>query len=404
MSEPNEIRRELLSAFLDDAASPDESARVEQMLRDDPTVRQELDAMRQLRAELSQFSEDNPRLDDGFFDRVWAATTAQADDVGLAPEHPVRRAQAAADRSDSSSRMAWVGVLAALAASVMLVIALSQGDQGQDGPIAESVPDETIDEHSNVVEPAVEIASVDRDIPEPMIPDAQVTPIEDTDIAIPDSNEPRIEVVVKDPDLPTPAPDVPMPDSTLKLRVAMLLKVALTKRGEEVNELQFAFESAGIDLREPRDLTREQLTGLHEVKAVGRADIERAEDAEGNTQLLFVRAPAKRIDDFILSLYNKPSKVKSVGMTLISEPNLVQALADATRVPSNASSVIQQPNSESLGNYLRFGGRSHFPASDRKFMTMSSDQAKSMKLMPLPRNDQGPDFMRELLVLVESPQ
>ncbi|MEL6111068.1 MAG: zf-HC2 domain-containing protein, partial [Planctomycetota bacterium] len=143
MALPDEILDELLSAHLDGVLSGDERARVERMLESDPAIEARFETLKSQSAWLSQAAYSGPGLSKDFADQVVGAAIQAATEEGCSAQHPLRKA-AREERSGRFSMPQLVGLISALAASLLLVAMLVQGIGS--GPSGASVAENVIDE------------------------------------------------------------------------------------------------------------------------------------------------------------------------------------------------------------------------------------------------------------------
>ncbi len=125
---------------MDEALTADEHAQVERWLQSEPSIAAQLKEMCQIRSSLREIAtqRDQPKLDDGFADRVLEAAVARARGQGLADDHPLVRVSEqpathhwAAARSMGGNpafrrSVPWLriaGVCAGVAASLAIAVA-----------------------------------------------------------------------------------------------------------------------------------------------------------------------------------------------------------------------------------------------------------------------------------------
>ncbi|WP_417735676.1 anti-sigma factor family protein [Rosistilla oblonga] len=428
----NEAREELLSAYLDNGLSADEQAHVEQLLQHDASVRQQLEALRKLQADVRASMPSDARLGTDFSDRVWTAVLAQADAEGLPDTHPIRLAQAREGRGNfKRHQRAWLGGLAALAASLTLIVAwnssnpdIQPGSPHAAGGLAAvatpGTPDSSdpvepspIETAAPTAQPAVEAIASNDAATTPAAPAPAVTPPEAAETtAQPDKTtapEERIAMAPAATARPAAAPGElvsPSAQPTNKLEFAVLLEVELTQRGRDLNELEYALETAGISNVQPQPMSRDHVGQLVQGKMIGTVNLDAPQAVEGDTQLLLLQGSAKRLDRFMLSLFNHQSVIKSVGFQMVMEPNLLTTISELSSVDPSA---IRHADDKALAHHLTFGsagGQAQmFPrAAQSSFFALTEESAKQMKWTPETPSDEGPDFQTQMLVLVRCPR
>ncbi|QDS86191.1 hypothetical protein EC9_03510 [Rosistilla ulvae] len=425
----NEAREELLSAYLDNGLSADEQAHVEQLLQNDASVRQQLEDLRQLQADVRVSMKSDARLGTDFSDRVWTAVLAQADAENLPETHPVRLAQARAEGGNSKRHQrVWLGGIAALAASLMLIVAwnsanpdVQPGKPQPAGGIAavvtpapsDAVEPSPIETTAPAAQPAVEAIASNDAATTPAAPAPAVTPPEAAATTTqPDKTtapEERIAMAPAATDQPAAAPGElvsPSAQPTNKLEFAVLLEVELTQRGRDLNELEYALETAGISNVQPQPMSRDHVGQLVQGKMIGTVNLDAPQTVDGDTQLLLLQGSAKRLDRFMLSLFNHQSVIKSVGFQMVMEPSLLTTISELSSV---APSAIRHSDDKALAHHLTFGsagGQAQmFPrAAQSSFFALTEESAKQMKWTPETPSDEGPDFQTQMLVLVRCPR
>lgn len=422
----NEAREELLSAYLDNGLSGDELAFVEQLLQNDASAAAQLEKLRSLQGEVRAAMPTDARLGADFPDRVWAAVLAQADAENLPDTHPVRLAQARDAAGNSNGhRRRWVGGLVALAASLMMILAWNAGEPDVEpvdnsisgGLAANATPADTpsVDAATPVAVPPPAIPAPEMIASNAIAPAENDPPVKATSVEPAESNSPEERIAMAASPQPTAAVEEPKIASTPspsmvadanKLEFAVLLEVELTQRGRDLNELEFALETAGISDVQPQPMSRETVGQLVRGKTIGTVNVEAPQAIQGDTQLLLLKGSAKRLDRFMLSLFNHQSVIKSVGFQMAIDPDLVAAIG---KLSSADPSSIRHADTEALAQHLTFGAAGveakMFPrAAQSSFFPLTEESAKQLKWSPEAPSDVGPDFQTQLLVLVRCPQ
>ncbi|GAA5508827.1 hypothetical protein [Novipirellula caenicola] len=407
MSVPKDILDSLLSAYMDDALSADERARVQQMLRDDPNVASELEQLIQLRESLRQIRDEdrNVTLPANFAQSVIEATVARGRAEGLSDDHPVMRLSEQPSPMVTRERASvWriVAPLAAIAAS--LAIAFFATRPGVDvDPVA--LIDPEIDQVATAEDlspsPSPEIAAN----PDSMIADAsgdnKIKP-ETTMDAVSSDNAPATiastdpgSVAIKESDHDSSSNDAvikqtemkiasvtPNPDSmdseaaikrhddkpatadVVAIKAMLVLDVRRTMDGRNTRAVETAMELTGIDSASRKAVGEKVVRFAKE----NQADDESASSAS----VLYLEAPAKQLDQFILRLIADEQGIESVSMTIANDPPLVamiQSLRDVDPTTVTHSTSWQLDAGVNGNNALA----SHL--SDRPYVRLNSATA-----------------------------
>ncbi|KAA5546977.1 hypothetical protein FYK55_00725 [Roseiconus nitratireducens] len=442
MALPDELLDELLTGHLDDALSGDERARVEQMLRDDPSLRQRLQRLREQISETKQAAWPPPELSDGFADQVVQAAIDHARDQGLPDEHPLRRAEsgtlhvepAATPRfhGGTERRTGWViAATLGLAASIVFAAFVLQDRAQRQEPnsrpgtlLADQDPTSVserdaagpmIDASGDRVADAGSAASTTEAGAQPL-PDAEsgLASVDRTpsgaamepgraDEPAATLDRPAMEAVAESSVTNVPqdrAADDDAPKNAASaaqiqpLQSLLVIRVQLTDVGRAADPLEDALASAAIE------------TGAEQPIGDALAGVIPSDDAAQNAtesegeRVVLLQAPAKKLDRLIQQLIADGNGVASVQFSLISEAPLLRSV-DAVR-----SEAIDPTEIRHAGKSWPIVGGSN-PAFDvwsnrlgsRAFIPMDA-QTGSKAVRMAAGSDDGPDVMEHLLILI----
>ncbi len=324
MSLPREILDQLLSGYLDDALDADERARVERLLETDEEAAAELEELRQIRQSLRSLSEadSDRRLPEDFSDRVLEAAIDAAQNENLGDDHPLIRLaaqQATVRSSEVVSGVPWraAAALVALAASIMIAVFVWQRD-GELPDLPEG-PEVAMNDSSGAADqqprglpepvgPEVVVQSapaesqgVDLSPAEPKQPDGAMSPegaIANNNSLVPKPN--RVENV-------GPA-EIPM------IKAVLVLDVRRSEFGRESQALRRAMRMAKIDSASEKEITEEMVNSAKDASLDGGA---------ADATVLFLRAPAKRLDRFINLLVDDREGIQSIAFTIVQDVNIL---------------------------------------------------------------------------------
>ncbi len=431
MSVPNEILDSLLSGYLDDALTPDERARVEQLLSSDANVRHELDSMSELREMLQSIDRfDRPRvaklIGSDFSDRVVDAAIECARNEGVPEDHPLLRStEAPSYRRDHSRRGRRLAVaILALAASGLIgaVIYAPQWNAGDVDSVANRplmTEDNTsgsdvasLDNRSQ--DDSANMAALNRD-PNPSSNDQEIGVTSDSNSSeriassvaanvpavMPRADQsPAVEPVeAESPSAVAAAAsgltttDMVAATSNGALMTVMVLDVRRTELGRVTNPIRKALEMASIgdEAQQPVDgkIVSSITSAVRELQASQSLDAAPANE-EVTGSVMYIEASAKRIDRFINTLMADRDGIESVGMNLAMDAplsNVVRSIEAIDAVKIRDSQVVEfsgqlQGTSRELVRHL---GKQTFMPWSREFT---------------PTSDNGPDFAIRIFVLV----
>ncbi len=397
MALPDELIDELLSAYLDGAASGDERARVEQFLRDDPAIAERFRQMREIRNAFRESRSGGAGLPEDFAERVLSAAIDRAESEALPADHPLRQAAAepvvrvGSDRT-VTRRIAWI---VGLAAAVLIAALVSRGFDGQP-PAPIDPPRIAQNDDSSAGEPAVDRAAVDRAAATPeMSPQTAETMLADSDRdskTMPESMD-AVESAPAPamPERSAAAEQTPALAAVSKpLQMLMVVEVTLTEAGRDVDAFRQALSAAQIEIGDEREVD-EQLarTAIDEVVDEETLD-------QPSPRMLLLESSAKKLDLLVSELATKREHVQALGFTVISvatDPALLRAIeavrvSDPTKIRHGDIGVPLSGASERV--FAAFSGR----LSDRQFAPM--EDAKMVAAVA----DNGPDQIASILFLV----
>lgn len=424
MSLPRELRDQLLSGYLDDALSPDERARVEQLLQSDDESVKQLDQLRELQLALRAVAAADSaiKLDQGFSDRVLGAAVARAHSEGLGDDHPLvllaeqpstSKSRSGSSRSDTGrdrgrdSSLRIAGVLVGLAASIVVaVIALrpepNQTAQTQLDPLSMAGLDSTTapdrDPIVNPVEnpivvPAADLiasgplanpnlenpGSTDPGTPDPVIQPAS------TDSQMKQLEKPPapVEAIAKsqNPVGPPAVDEIKIPD--MNIGPIVILNVRRTKAGRNADPIGDALRYAKIEPASEQKITKE-IAGF--VKSTSG-------DAAEEASILYLQVPAKKFDEFYLRLVDDEVGIESIGLKLALEAPITK-MVDAIR----PDPTTVRHDEEVLQLFSDGGVVDEFSSQLGELDFLPVDRVKN-KEGAIPASN-GPDISAQVLVLV----
>ncbi len=410
MSVPKDILDSLLSAYMDDALSADERTRVDQMLRDDASVVSELEQLKQLRQSLQQIRDEdrNVTLPANFAQSVIEATVARARAEGLSDDHPVMRLSEQPSPMVTRERTSvWrvVAPLAAIAAS--LAIAFFATRPGVDvDPVAlidpevdkiataedltpTATPGSVSNPNSATADPGAAMivdASGGNKIASMANADAVASANVPSAIATPGPDGVGIEKVDQDPGnqdaemkiaAVSPTTKAVDPKAAVKrddnkpaaadvvaIKAMLVLDVRRTMDGRNTRSVESAMELAGIDTASRKAVDENVVRFANENKS--------DDESASSASVLYLEAPAKQLDQFILRLIADEQGIESVSMTIANDPPLVamiQSLRDVDPTTVTHSTSWQLDAGTNGTNALA----SHL--SDRPYVRLNSATA-----------------------------
>lgn len=430
MSLPKDLLDQLLTGYLDDALSVDERARVDQLLKSDPAVADELEQLRELRGSLKAVAKADAKvkLDAGFADRVLVAAVARARSEGLPDDHPLIRlaeqpSTTPAPQPTSTTYWRNVGLLVGLAASIaiavitlrpqsndILGIAAVEVDPGVPDRIAEdsAVAGDPFD--SSNAAPQM-IASADSSNSQSASQSAVTNSPATTSLQQPSATDAVAaqesliqEPLIQEPLIHKPAPTEALADrgnrsatpagssvvdeSTVKvgdqdvsvsLGAIIVLDVRRSDAGREANAVEAALANASIETSK-KDVTDEIVGFVNE-----NVDAEASGD---DVSLIYLNVSAKKFDRFYAQLWNDRQGIESVQMKMVMDAPLMKWV-DAIRPDPTAVRHSGE------ATYELFGAGSVVDQLEQIEYPPMRDRSEKFEPSSL-----GPDIQSEVLVLV----
>ncbi len=427
---PRELRDQLLSGYLDDALSPDERARVDQLLQSDVESVKELEQLRELQLALRAVAAADSaiKLDQGFSDRVLGAAVARAHAEGLGDDHPLirlaeqpstsknrsgpSRSNTGHDRKRASS-LRIAGVLVGLAASIVVaVIALrpepNQFAQTQLDPLSiAGLDNATAPDPDPIVNPvenpiAVPAADLIASGP-PAIPNLTNPDFENPGSTDPGTPDPVIQPAstgsqmkqLEQPPAPAeaiaksrnsvgpPAVDeIKIPE--MNVGPIVILNVRRTKAGRNADPIGDALRYAKIEPASEKKITKE-IVGF--VKSTSG-------DAAEEASILYLQVPAKKFDEFYLRLVGDEVGIESIGLKLALDAPITK-MVDAIR----PDPTTVRHDEEVLQLFSDGGVVDEFSSQLGELDFLPVDRMKK-KEGAIPASN-GPDITAQILVLVK---
>ncbi|WP_182866145.1 anti-sigma factor family protein [Rhodopirellula sp. JC639] len=444
MALPEELLDELLSAHLDDALSGDERARVDQMLRDDPTARERLEALIRQRDSFRDTMLAVPQLPDGFADNVVQAAIARAEAEELRSDHPLRLAAndsfVTPRPASSISKPRLVAMVAGLAASVLFIglVARQFSGTAPNGPsdnelvaaprvmpeqdavpkpedalappvTPEAMSDSIVASDQGPTPPEV-TGPLDDLRPEPapvMQPDGQNPPAMQLADASP--NAPGRDASVSETSVPDldAMPTTPDSQSFVALKPLSMLMVVEIKQSEAGRQTG-AFDRALAEIQIMESDERRVDEALARAVAADPGSEARGDAAP---RALLLESPAKKLDRLVMHLVRDRDGIEAVGFSAISvqldapllrsiesvrtvDPTKIRHQGHIVPIISDADGVF-----DAWVNQL----------ADRSFIPIQGEQEAKLLSAPAPGgiaaggnplDDNGPDQMANILFLV----
>ncbi|TWT76573.1 hypothetical protein CA13_70680 [Planctomycetes bacterium CA13] len=429
----------MLSAYMDDALSTDERTRVEQLLRDDPVVAKQLSEMKRVRQTLKKIDHQNGqfRLSNRFAQSVIEATIARGRTEGLSDDHCVMKL------AEQPSPMVTVGPsreqllrqrsfwkvvasIGALAASVAIAFVAMRGQEEANQPVAlvDPTTEPTPREDFAAVDP---VGITGDNISEQAMPDLSRG-------SLPSSESPQVASTANDPSSIEPVRDpaiasnmeieskpliasaevpdrVDVPDlpnrkiavqPVVAIQAILVLDVRQTMDGRNSNAVETAMEQGKIDLASRKEIDENVVRFARKEASADESDVTSA-------TVLYLEAPAKKLDQFILNLIADEQGIESVGMSIATDTPLMGivnsfAAVDPTTVKHEETSwqlatgqlaSAQDsggPGIEALVNHLR----------DREFARLDRESAGLgvTSAMASPSRSESTDVIARVLVVV----
>ena len=400
MSLPPALIDQLLTGYLDEVLSADELARVETLLKTEPSIAEELAKLQEIRSALKAvaIADSDIRLDAGFAERVIDEAVLRARSQGVSDEHPLLRkhTQAGVESPTALASSTWriatvmVGLAASIAIAVFLIRPDEERDAGNSNPrIAQLKPDPSVvaiaEPSEQQPNPDSAMASIQSGNPDtgPMVKSPSIeNPLEDVAqsssvdgtavAAIPNTN-------AKPNELPTEPVGTEPDQPAVTLGAILVVNVELTDAGREQDVVNAAMERAGLKASSQKKIS-EEVVGV-----LGNSSLK---DPEG-AAVVYLQAPAKDLDRLCLGLIADRVGVKSVGMSLAMNAPVMRAI----------NAVRQDPTA------VRHEGSSLQLLSDDDSIAQLTETLLNLEFMGM-RNgvtvpSTGGDQMAEILLLVK---
>lgn len=398
MSLPPALIDQLLTGYLDEVLSADELARVETLLKTEPSIAAELVKLQEMRSALKAvaLADSDIRLDAGFAERVIDEAVLRARSEGVSDEHPLLRIDKQpvvhAPNVTASSTWRIAAVMVGLAASIALAVFLMRSEQklepGDANPqIAEVKPVTpqrgTADDSESQLDPASVIAAV-----------PSTNPGAGSKVDLPGVNPAKDEIqrsqldensVAGMPNLGTESnangrstePVGVEPAATLG--AILVINVELTAEGRERDVFNAAMKRAGLKASSQKKIS-DEIVGITENPSLQKPE---------GAAVVYLQAPAKDLDRLYLGLIADRVGVKSVGMSLAMDAPVMRAI----------NAVRQDPTA------VRHESSSLQLLSDDDTMAQLTDTLLRLEFMGM-RNgvavpSTGGDQMAEILLLVK---
>ncbi len=422
MPVPKESLDLLLSGYLDDALSSEERRRVERWLQTDPDIVRELESLRSLRESVRAVARSDERtLGPEFADQVVEAAIARAQAEGLSEEHPlVRLAEQPTGAGVTKSRRTLAAkhvalLVAGLAASILIAVVALRPDEGdrRERAVAESTttpePGRETTEIDEILSPPRRPSDLAEEPPE--MPVETVEPAHPSQLADDSASEaPDSEPVPDSLDDPTPSDPIdlrppgepsgaPMvadsdaesstpepPTSAKRLQALLVLDVRRTESGRASLAVRRAIDRADIGTSNDEGLDDEVVRAVTD-------EVELSDDSSGS--VVYLEAPAKQLDQFVMSLIDDHDGIESVGWNIVFDVpvlNTVESIrnVDPTTVRHSTSRSVRVQDAEqremltgALGNreYLPVSGDQTPPLGELGAESSPSDDVPAQLLV-----------------------
>lgn len=398
MSLPPALIDQLLTGYLDEVLSADELARVETLLKTEPSIAAELVKLQEMRSALKAvaLADSDIRLDAGFAERVIDEAVLRARSEGVSDEHPLLRIDKQpvvhAPNVTASSTWRIAAVMVGLAASIALAVFLMRSEQklepGDANPqIAEVKPVTpqrgTADDSESQLDPASVIAAVPStnpgagskvDLPgvNPTKDETQRSQLDENSVA----GMPNLGTESNANGRSTEPVGV---EPAATLGAILVINVELTAEGRERDVFNAAMKRAGLKASSQKKIS-DEIVGITENPSLQKPE---------GAAVVYLQAPAKDLDRLYLGLIADRVGVKSVGMSLAMDAPVMRAI----------NAVRQDPTT------VRHESSSLQLLSDDDTMAQLTDTLLRLEFMGM-RNgvavpSTGGDQMAEILLLVK---
>ena len=398
MSLPPALIDQLLTGYLDEVLSADELARVETLLKTEPSIAAELVKLQEMRSALKAvaLADSDIRLDAGFAERVIDEAVLRARSEGVSDEHPLLRIdkQPVVHAPNVTASPTWriAAVMVGLAASIALAVFLMRSEQklepGDANPqIAEVKPVTpqrgTADDSESQLDPASVIAAVPStnlgagskvDLPgvNPTKDESQRSQLDENSVA----GMPNLGTESNANGRSTEPVGV---EPAATLGAILVINVELTAEGRERDVFNAAMKRAGLKASSQKKIS-DEIVGITENPSLQKPE---------GAAVVYLQAPAKDLDRLYLGLIADRVGVKSVGMSLAMDAPVMRAI----------NAVRQDPTT------VRHESSSLQLLSDDDTMAQLTDTLLRLEFMGM-RNgvavpSTGGDQMAEILLLVK---
>ena len=398
MSLPPALIDQLLTGYLDEVLSADELARVETLLKTEPSIAAELVKLQEMRSALKAvaLADSDIRLDAGFAERVIDEAVLRARSEGVSDEHPLLRIdkQPVVHAPNVTASPTWriAAVMVGLAASIALAVFLMRSEQklepGDASPqIAEVKPVTpqrgTADDSESQLDPASVIAAVPStnpgagskvDLPgvNPTKDESQRSQLDENSVA----GMPNLGTESNANGRSTEPVGV---EPAATLGAILVINVELTAEGRERDVFNAAMKRAGLKASSQKKIS-DEIVGITENPSLQKPE---------GAAVVYLQAPAKDLDRLYLGLIADRVGVKSVGMSLAMDAPVMRAI----------NAVRQDPTT------VRHESTSLQLLSDDDTMAQLTDTLLRLEFMGM-RNgvavpSTGGDQMAEILLLVK---
>lgn len=398
MSLPPALIDQLLTGYLDEVLSADELARVETLLKTEPSIAAELVKLQEMRSALKAvaLADSDIRLDAGFAERVIDEAVLRARSEGVSDEHPLLRIdkQPVVHAPNVTASPTWriAAVMVGLAASIALAVFLMRSEQklepGDASPqIAEVKPVTpqrgTADDSESQLDPASVIAAVPStnpgagskvDLPgvNPTKDESQRSQLDENSVA----GMPNLGTESNANGRSTEPVGV---EPAATLGAILVINVELTAEGRERDVFNAAMKRAGLKASSQKKIS-DEIVGITENPSLQKPE---------GAAVVYLQAPAKDLDRLYLGLIADRVGVKSVGMSLAMDAPVMRAI----------NAVRQDPTT------VRHESSSLQLLSDDDTMAQLTDTLLRLEFMGM-RNgvavpSTGGDQMAEILLLVK---
>ena len=398
MSLPPALIDQLLTGYLDEVLSADELARVETLLKTEPSIAAELVKLQEMRSALKAvaLADSDIRLDAGFAERVIDEAVLRARSEGVSDEHPLLRIdkQPVVHAPNVTASPTWriAAVMVGLAASIALAVFLMRSEQklepGDANPqIAEVKPVTpqrgTADDSESQLDPASVIAAVPStnlgagskvDLPgvNSTKDETQRSQLDENSVA----GMPNLGTESNANGRSTEPVGV---EPAATLGAILVINVELTAEGRERDVFNAAMKRAGLKASSQKKIS-DEIVGITENPSLQKPE---------GAAVVYLQAPAKDLDRLYLGLIADRVGVKSVGMSLAMDAPVMRAI----------NAVRQDPTT------VRHESSSLQLLSDDDTMAQLTDTLLRLEFMGM-RNgvavpSTGGDQMAEILLLVK---